>query len=116
VQAEKKDGLRPYVVDVRGNVLVPDDDEQPVSVRAAFRFAEAPRFDLHAAVFLQQGLKQKGRQVCTGNIFTTAVPRSRHTRVWGQGERNETVTPTRHTVASKASCAPGQGEAAAKSF
>lgn len=79
VLVEKQDRLRPYIVDVRGNVLVPDDDKQPVSVRV-FSFAEAERLDLHVAIFLQQGLKQKScKKVCTKNIFTTAVPRSRHT-------------------------------------
>lgn len=68
------DGLGPYLVDVQGNVLVPDDDEQPVSVWV-FRFAEAQGLHLHAAAFLQQRLKQKSREeVCTENICTTAVP------------------------------------------
>lgn len=83
-------------MDVRGNVFVPDDNKQPVSIQV-FRFAEAQRFDLHVAVFLQQGLKEKScKKVCMESIFTTAVPCSRHTRAWGQGEKNETVTPARH--------------------
>lgn len=57
-----------HAVDVGGDVLVPDDDQQPLAVPARGP-AEVPGLCPHKPLILQQGLEQKPGEVWIGNVL-----------------------------------------------